>query len=168
MPYVISGIDFLKYNPELDWSGKLFEQYTEVHTLKQQAGVYAFTLCGEIVYIGSSNNLFGRFQTHIAHMQGKTNRSSASLEKKKYFYLNKYLPYVKFEIICFYDKSISRSQLEENEYDFITRHCPIFNVNYKNGQRRWNGSEQDIDDFVNGIISMDKLKHNIMISTERV
>jgi hypothetical protein len=156
--YTIDGNDFYKYDHELDWSGKLFEQYDEVAPIRNQGGIYAFTICGEIVYIGSSRNLFNRFQTHIGHMHGKTNQSSSSMENKKYYYLKKYLPYVQFHILRFLDKPVFKYQLEECEYDFINKHSPIFNINYKNGQRRWNDSEQDLDNFVNGIVSMDDLK----------
>lgn len=156
--YTIDGNDFYKYNHELDWSGKLFEQYEEIAPIRNQGGIYAFTICGEIVYIGSSRNLFNRLQTHIGHMHGKTNQSSSSMENKKYYYLKKYLPYVQFHILRFLDKPVFKYQLEECEYDFINKYRPIFNINYKNGQRRWNDSEQDLDNFVNGIISMDDLK----------
>lgn len=159
--YTIDGKNFAKYNPELDWSGKLFEQYEEISPISRRAGVYAFTLCGEVVYVGSSINLFGRLQTHIAHMQGKTNRNSTSIDQKKYYYLNKYLPYVQFEILYFYDKFVSKSQLEEKEYELINQYCPIFNVNYKDRLKRWNGSEQDIDNFVHEITSMDDLKSKL-------
>jgi hypothetical protein len=91
-------------------------------------------------------------------MHGKTNQSSSSMENKKYYYLKKYLPYVQFHILRFLDKPVFKYQLEECEYDFINKYRPIFNINYKDGRRRWNDSEQDINDFVNGIISMDNLK----------
>lgn len=152
---IIAGNDFPKYNPELDWSGQLFKQYPEVYSLKQQTGIYAFTLCGKIVYIGSSRNLFGRLQTHIAHIQGKTNQNSTSIEKKKYYYLSKYLPYVQFKILYFYDEPVSKNQLEEKEYSFINKYCPIFNID---GCQLWNDSAQAVDDFVHGVISMDDLK----------
>ena len=156
--YTIDGNDFSKYDHELDWSGRLFEQYEEIAPIKNQGGIYAFTICEEIVYIGSSINLFNRLQTHIGHMHGKTNQYSSSMESKKYYYLNKYLSYVQFHVLHFLDKPVFKYQLEECEYDFIHKYCPIFNINYKDSQRRWNGSEQDIDDFVNGIILMDDLK----------
>lgn len=156
--YTIDGRDLAKYNPELDWSGKLFEQYEELIPIRKQSGIYAFTLCGEIVYIGYSINLLGRLQSHIAHMQGKTNQSSTSMENKKYYYLNKYLSHVQFEVLYFYNRSVSKAQLEEHEYEFIHQYSPIFNINYKDKLVRWNDSEQNIDDFVNGIISMEDLK----------
>ena len=130
--YTIDGNDFYKYDHELDWSGKLFEQYEEIAPIRNQGGIYAFTICGEIVYIGSSRNLFDRLQTHIGHMHGKTNQSSSSMENKKYYYLKKYLPYVQFHILRFLDKPVLQYQLEECEYDFINKHSPIFNINYKN------------------------------------
>lgn len=61
--YTINGNDFSKYDHELDWSGKLFEQYEEIAPIKNQGGIYAFTICEEIVYIGSSINLFNRLGT---------------------------------------------------------------------------------------------------------
>lgn len=156
--YTISGVDFAKYNPELDWSGKLFGQYKEISPIRNHTGIYAFTLCDEIVYIGSSTNLFGRFQTHIAHLQGKLNKNSVSVEKRKYYYLNKYLPQVQFKVLEFYNNSISKDELESNEYKLIHSYNPIFNINFKNEIKKWDWSEQNIDDFVNEIISMDKLK----------
>lgn len=157
--YTINGKDFAKYNPELDWSGKLFEQYSEVAQIRKRAGVYAFTLCGEIVYIGSSINLFGRLQTHIAHLHGKTNQRSTSWQWRKYHYLNKYLSEVQFRVIEFIDQPVAKNELESSEYKYINQYCPIFNINYKNQLKRWSGSEQDIDSFINGIISMDELKN---------
>ena len=84
--YTIDGNDFSKYDHELDWSGRLFEQYEEIAPIKNHSGIYAFTICEEIVYIGSSTNLFNRLQTHIGHMHGKTNQYSSSMESKKYYY----------------------------------------------------------------------------------
>lgn len=156
--YSINGTEFAKYNPELDWSGKFFEKYNEIAPLRKCPGVYTFTLCGEIVYIGSSTNLFGRLQTHIANMQGKTNYRNPSMKWRKYHYLNKYISNVQFKVLEFCDKTITKDQLENIEYRYINQHRPVFNINYKDTLYRWNGSEQDIDDFVNGIISMDDLK----------
>ena len=156
--YSINGTEFAKYNPELDWNGKLFEQYNEIAPLRKCPGVYTFTLCGEIVYIGSSTNLFGRLQTHIANMQGKTNYHNPSMKWRKYHYLNKHISNVQFKVLEFCDKTITKDQLENIEYMYINQHRPIFNINYKDTLCKWNGSEQDIDDFVNGIISMDDLK----------
>jgi hypothetical protein len=155
--YTIDGADFAKYNPELDWSGKIFEQYNEIAPLRRCPGIYAFTLCGEIVYIGSSTNLFGRLQTHIANMQGKTNYRNQSMKWKKYHYLNKHISNVQFKVIEVCDKTITKDQLENIEYKYINQHCPIFNINYKDSLHRWSGSEEDIDNFVNGTISMDEL-----------
>lgn len=159
--YSIDGIDFAKYNPELDWSGRIFDEYQDAMSLRYRAGVYAFTLCDEVVYVGSSMNLFGRLQTHIAHIYSKSNKDSSSVKYKKYYYLNKYLPHVKFYVLCFFDSDVTKSQLEEKEYSFINQYCPIFNVNYKDSIHRWNGSEQDIDSFVNGTIHMNDLKIQI-------
>jgi excinuclease UvrABC nuclease subunit len=156
--YTIDGVDFAKYNPEIDWTGKHFNQYPEVVNLKNRVGVYVFTLCGEPVYIGSSTNIFGRLQTHIAHMKSKTNQQSSKLKWKKYYYLNKYVSHVQFQVLDIYSNNITKEELEEHEYKYIYEYHPIFNVNYKNTLYRWNGTEQDVDDFVNGIISMNILK----------
>lgn len=161
--YVISGKDFAKYNPELDWSGRLFNQYKEIIPLRNCAGVYAFTMCGEIVYIGSSTNLFGRLQTHIANIQGKTNARSTNLKWKKYHYINKHISHVQFHIIETFDVNITKEQLESIEYQYIKQYRPIFNINYKDELMMWGGSEQDIDNFVNGIVSMSGLKNNIQM-----
>ena len=157
--YIINGLDFAKYNLELDWSGKLFEQYEEIDALRRQPGIYAFTLCGEIVYIGSSTNLFGRLQTHIGNLQGKTNYRRSSLKWRKYHYLNKHISMVQFQVIEFCDHNITKDELEALEYAYINQYCPIFNINYKDKLKRWNGFEYDIDNFVNGIISIDDLKN---------
>jgi hypothetical protein len=158
--YAIHGLDFAKYNPTLDWSGKLFEQYEEIAPIRKRAGVYAFTLCGEIVYIGSSTNLFGRLQTHIGNLQGKTNYRRSSLKWRKYHYLNKHISKVQFHVLEFCEYGTTKEDLEILEYKYINQHCPIFNVNYKDKLKRWNGSEYDIDNFVNGAISMDDLKQS--------
>ena len=154
----IDGLDFDKYNPELDWSGKLFEQYEEIAPLRKQPGIYAFTLCREVVYIGSSINLFGRLQTHIAHMQGNANCTHSSLTWRKYFYLKKYISQVQFQVLEFCNTNISKSELEDIEYSYVNKHNPIFNINRGKSLHQWDGSEQDIDDFVNGNLSMDNLK----------
>lgn len=159
--YTINGFTFDKYNPELDWSGKLFEQYEEISLLRKQAGIYAFTLCNEIVYIGSSINLFRRLQTHIANLQGKTNYQNPSLKWRKYHYLNKHISKVQFQVIGFCNQDITKEDLELLEYEHINRHCPIFNVNYKDKLKRWKGSEQDIDNFVAGLILMEDLKNQL-------
>ena len=164
--YKINGLDFNKYNPEIDWSGKYFDQYQEAIKLKNCAGIYAFTLCNEPVYIGSSINLFGRFQTHIMHMHSKSNSQSSKLKWKKYYYLSKYIDRVQFQVLNIYDNTISNTKLEEYEYAYINKYCPIFNINYKDTLKRWNGTEQDIDDFVNGIISIDILKNKIINPTK--
>ncbi len=158
MTYTINGMEFAKYNPELDWTGKIFKQCDEVALLKNRAGVYAFTLCGEIVYIGSSINLFGRFQTHIGSLQGKTNYRNSSLKWRKYHYLNKHISEVQFQVLEFCDRGVNKESLEILEYKYINQYCPIFNINYKDKLKRWNGSEYDIDNFVDGTISMDDLK----------
>ena len=157
--YTIDGIDFAKYNPELDWSGKLFEQYEEIAPLHKQPGIYDFTLCGEVVYIGSSINLFGRLQTHIAHMQGNANRTHSSLKWRKYFYFKKYISQAQFQVLEFCNQSVTKDELESLEYTYINQYCPIFNINYKDKLKRWNGSEHDIDNFINGMISIDDLKN---------
>ena len=164
--YKINGIDFNKYNPDIDWSGQYFNQYPEVIKLKNRVGVYTFTLCDEPVYIGSSTNLFSRFQTHIMHMQGKSNAQSSKLTWKKYYYLNKHINQVQFQVLNMYDSTISKTELEEYEYLYINQYNPIFNINYKYALKQWNGTEQDIDDFVNGIISMDILKNQIIYTTK--
>lgn len=161
--YTIDGTDFVKYIPELDWTGKRFEQYQEVIDLKHRAGIYAFTLCGEIVYVGSSINLFGRLQTHIMHMQGRSNYRNPSMKWRKYHYLNKHVAHVQFQVLEIFD-DITKESLENIEYDYIEQLCPIFNVNYKDTLKRWAGSEEDIDTFVNGEVSMDILKRNLNTS----
>ena len=155
--YQINGIDFAKYNPEIDWSGKYFDSYSEVANIKNRAGVYAFTLCNEIVYVGSSTNLFGRLQTHIAHINSKTNRTSKSVERKKYYYLKKYISHVKFKVLDVYPDNISKEQLETYEYEYICKYNPIFNIKLKDSIQIWCGTEQNIEDFVKGLLTIDDL-----------
>ena len=164
--YMIDGVDFAKYHPAIDWSGASFNEYPEVADLKNRTGIYAFTLCGEAVYIGSSINLFSRLQAHIMHMQGTANRTHSKLVWRKYYYLKKYLDEVQFHVLAVYDNPISKDLLEQYEYEYIEKYLPIFNVNYKDSLKRWNGTEQDIADFVNGLISIDVLKAQLINTTK--
>lgn len=158
--HIIDGVDFAKYNPEIDWSGIYFNRYPEVANLKNHAGVYAFTLCGEPVYIGSSTNLFGRLQTHIAHIQSKMNNQNSKLKWKKYYYLNKHISQVQFQVLNIY-RDITKEELEKYEYKYIHKYRPIFNINHKDALYQWDGTEQDIDNFINGIITIEDLKNKL-------
>lgn len=157
---MIEGVNFDKYNPEEDWNWKRIIQCPKAEMLNKCVGVYTFTLCDEPVYIGSSTNLLSRLQTHIMSIyRGYKYLQPRNFDLRKYYYLNKYIDKVKFQVLDIYDNDISKEQLEKHEYDFISIYNPIFNIRHKDGVRRWYGTEQDVDDFVNGISTIDNLKN---------
>ena len=161
--YEMDGLSFEKYNLWPDWSSKNCDKYEEVAPIKKKAGVYAFTLCDEIVYVGSSINLFSRLQSHIAHIFSLGDKSKSRLELRKYHYLKKYISQVKFVVLKFCDNSISKRELEQIEYSYIEKHNPIFNVRRGDTFREWDGNEQNVDDFVNGNTFMDDLRSMIRL-----
>lgn len=162
----ICGNEFIKYNSEDDWSGKYFSDFSNASVLKSFAGVYAFTLCGEVVYVGSSTNLFNRFRTHIISIQHGDNCKSHKIADRKYCYLNKYIEKVEFQVLATYDKHIPKNELEKYEREYMSIYIPIFNVNYIDNVKRWTGSDEDLDEFVNGNIAMSDLQNQIRSMTK--
>lgn len=65
-----------------------------------------------------------------------------------------------------YHKNISKQELELYEYEYINRYLPIFNVNYVGSVKRWLGTDQDIDNFINATLSMDDLKAKLRNDTK--
>lgn len=161
--YEMDGVNFDKYNLWFDWSGKHCDKYEEATPIKNKTGIYAFTLCGEIVYVGSSTNLFGRLQSHITHMFSFGDKSKSRLEQRKYHYLKKYISQVKFVVLEFCDRNTQKEELEQIEYSYIDKYNPIFNVRRGDIFREWDGNEHDIDNFVNGNTSIDNLKSMIRL-----
>ena len=156
--YEMNGLDFAKYNLWLDWRGKHFSQSEEILPIQKKAGIYAFTLLGEVVYVGSSINMFGRLQSHIAHMFSLSDKSKSRLEQRKYHYLKKHISQVKFVVLEFCDRNVHKEELEQIEYSYINEYNPIFNVHRGDVFREWDGNEKNIDDFVDGDIDIDDLK----------
>ena len=162
----IRGDDFIQYNSEDDWVGNYFYGFPNASVLKNFSGIYAFTLCGEVVYVGSSVNLFNRFRTHIISIQHGDNCKSPSIADRKYYYLNKYIENVEFKVLATYDKHMSKQDLEQREHQYINIYQPIFNVNYMDKVKRWCGSDRDIDEFVNGNTTIADLQRQMKSMTK--
>ena len=157
----INGNDLIQYDADTDWYGKYFDTFSNSAQLKTSAGVYAFVLCNEIVYIGSSTNLFSRLRTHIMNIQCGNKCHTHSIGERKYYYFNKYITNMQYTLLQVCNKHISKSELEAYEYEYIKTHEPIFNVQYGKQRKKWNGTDQDIDNFVNGAIAINKLKSKL-------
>lgn len=163
--FSIYGDDLIQYDSENDWAGNYFFTFPNASVLNY-AGIYAFTLCGEIVYVGSSIKPLNRLRTHIISIQHGDNCHSLSVAERKYYYLNKHISNVEFHIMKAYDKHIAKHQLESYEYEYMNHYCPIFNVNYGGNIIKWCGTDQDIDDFVDGKVSINTLKDKLINSTK--
>ena len=163
--FQINGNDLIKYNADIDWYGKYFDSFPNSSQLKISAGIYAFVLCNEIVYIGSSINLFNRLRTHVMNIQCGHKCNTQRIGERKYYYFNKYITDMQYMLLQVYDKNISKLELEAHEYKHIQMHNPIFNVQYRGQRRIWNGTDQDIDNFVNGIVTIDELKRRYTYDT---
>ena len=164
--FSISGEGLIQYNSEKDWIGSYFDSFPNATILRNCAGIYVFTLCGEIVYIGSSINLLNRLRTHTISIQHGDNCHSLSVADRKYYYFNQHISNVEFHVVETYNKNISKQELELYEYEYINRYLPIFNVNYVGSVKRWLGTDQDIDNFINATLSMDDLKAKLRNDTK--
>lgn len=165
--FEICGSDFMAYNPEGDWVGKYFDDVPNILILKECAGVYVFTLCDEVVYVGSSINLFNRFRTHVMNIQHGDNCLHSTPAERKYYYFNNHIKDIQFKVIATYDKCISKEELESYENQYIDLYSPIFNINCGQKINQWCGTEEDIEDFVLGLLTVDDLMRKMKSNTTK-
>jgi hypothetical protein len=130
----------------------IYSKYKNLVAELTRPGVYAIMLCGEVVYVGQSGNLFGRLINHcdnIFHADIKLNDKYAMLKP-----FSKYLSWCVLE----YVNDATRSDVE-NKY--ISKYKPIFNIITDDGYKYFWGTKKDIEDFCYGLITIEELQEMI-------
>ena len=119
-----------------------------------RAGVYGFFLCSECVYVGQSKNLRRRLRRHLNRFVNIDNLKDRNTNNK-YRFLKPYIKYLDWSVIEYVDDA---SNLTITERYWIDYYNPIFNVSRFTGNKLFQGTIDDIDDFVCGLQTMDDLR----------
>jgi group I intron endonuclease len=118
----------------------------------RRSGIYVFKLCGEVVYVGQSRELYSRFASHAEEF-GKVHP-----KELKYRLLKPYIEQVAWEVVEYCD----REALNERENYWIEFYNPLFNVKTPSGKQHFDGSEKELRAFVKGQLTIDDLKKLII------
>lgn len=119
-----------------------------------EAGIYGFFLCNECVYVGQSKNIFARLNNHLDYF-AMSDTLGGQKTYKKYKLLKPYIKELEWRILEFVEDEFN---LDQAENIWISYYSPIFNLETPNGLKHFYGTQEDIDDFVYGLLSMEDLK----------
>lgn len=129
-----------------------FLEHPEWYSLNNQAGIYGIFLDKECVYIGESHDLLGRILTHMKNFNLPAKYLKTNSDYK-YKILKHYKKHISIRILQFTNKR--RKQIEK---EYIDKYKPIFNISIGDKRQYFIGNEEDIDDFICGLSTMDDLK----------
>lgn len=129
-------------------------QYPDIARQLDKSGVYAIKLCNEVVYVGQAHVLFLRMLTHAKNLQAK--KLNEAKDYRKYKLLKSYLNDVTLEVLTF------TRNIDKEEKKYIRQYNPIFNIMKPEGHRYFNGTIEDIDDFVAGLSTMEDLRELVV------
>ena len=125
-------------------------QYPDLARQLDKSGIYAIKLRNEVIYVGESRILFFRLINHCNKLQAK--RLSKTDSDKKYRYLRNHLDNITFEVL-----EVTHNLKKQEKY-YIQKYNPIFNILSPDGLRYFNGTMDDVSDFVCGLATMDDLR----------
>lgn len=143
---IIDGItmmDMGKTSPVRSWL-----KYKDVAMILDRSGIYAIKLCNEIVYVGQSCNLFARLLEHCTALF--SDKPSTEL---KYKLMRNFYKDMSWEVLEYQDCDM----LIEAENYYIDKYNPIFNIQTPHGEQYFWGTQEDIEDFCCGLLTMDDL-----------
>lgn len=124
-------------------------KYKDISTELDRSGIYAIKLCDEVVYVGQSCSLFSRLLEHCVALF--SDKPSSEL---KYKLLRDFYKDMSWTVLMYEDLEM----LTDGEDYYINKYRPIFNIETPYGEQHFWGTQEDIDDFCCGLLTMDDLK----------
>lgn len=131
-------------------------KYKDISTELDRSGIYAIKLCDEVVYVGQSCSLFARLLEHCVALF--SDKPSSEL---KYKLLRNFHKDMSWTVLMYEDLEM----LTDGEDYYINKYKPIFNIQTPYGEQHFWGTQEDLDDFCCGLLTMDDLKS--MIKTKK-
>lgn len=131
-------------------------KYQDISTKLDKSGIYAIKLCDEVVYIGQSCSLFSRLLEHCVALF--SDKPSSEL---KYKLLRNFYKDMSWSVLMYEDVAM----LTDGEDYYINKYKPIFNIQTPYGEQHFWGTQEDLEDFCYGLLTMDDLRS--MIKTKK-
>lgn len=127
-------------------------KYKDMAIKLDRSGVYVIKLCNEPVYVGQSCNLFSRLLEHCVALFADKPSTELKYKLMRNFYKN-----MSWEVVTYQDVDM----LIETENYYIDKYNPIFNIQTPHGEQYFWGTEEDIEDFCCGLLTIDDLRSMI-------
>ena len=121
----------------------------------RKSGIYGWFVKDECFYVGQSKELYSRFVSHAEELAKVRQKEVPS--KLKYILLKPFVEHIEWRELEF------TKDLDEAENRWIEFYKPIFNCKTPYGKQSFEGTEDDIKDFVEGKITYEDLKKLVFI-----
>lgn len=159
---LLEGIRAIVMKFKKAWCLIKFKEYTDFYDKcradrrqHRKSGIYGWFVKDCCVYVGQSKELYSRFVSHAEELAKVRQKEIPS--NLKYILLKPFVELIEWRELEY------TKDLDEAEAKWILHYKPIFNCRTPYGKQSFEGTEEDIKDFIENKITYEDLKRLVFI-----